>query len=379
MRMKDCLTLRLAALVAAFVLIEWVTGCAMPGAPQPPSLKLPAPVTDLSAVRAGDRVTLSWTMPRRNTDKLELKGHVVARICRREGSAESCQPAGAGFYDPGTAATFSEALPPALVSGKPRPIAYFVELVNRNNRSAGQSNPAWIAAGAVPAPVTGLAATVRKPGVVFSWQKSEAPAAIRLERRRLSAPAKATNTNKMLAPATEPAGQSLLIEPEDDSTTGAAIEPRAIDRTIDFGQIYEYRAQRLVRLEADGHPLELASELSAPLRVEALDLFPPAVPTALAAVATLGDASNAAAHPAIDLSWQPVTDADLAGYILYRSTDNGPWQRISAPEPLIGPAFRDLDVAPGRHYRYAVSSVDQLGHESARSAETSESLPDSAR
>ncbi len=48
-------------------------GCGTPGAPQPPSLNLPAPVEDLSAIRTGDQVALTWTMPRRNTDKTLLK------------------------------------------------------------------------------------------------------------------------------------------------------------------------------------------------------------------------------------------------------------------------------------------------------------------
>src|SRR5581483_1381958 len=61
-----------------------LAGCGMPGAPQPPSLNLPDRVTDLSAVRAGNQVSLTWTMPKRNTDKLLLQGDVQARVCRKE-------------------------------------------------------------------------------------------------------------------------------------------------------------------------------------------------------------------------------------------------------------------------------------------------------
>ena len=64
---------------------------------------------------------------------------------------------------------------------------------------------------------------------------------------------------------------------------------RALDSSIRFGQVYEYRAQRVARVAVEGKTLELASELSAPVRVEALDIFPPAVPTGLAAVATTGE------------------------------------------------------------------------------------------
>jgi fibronectin type 3 domain-containing protein len=118
--------------------------------------------------------------------------------------------------------------------------------------------------------------------------------------------------------------------------------------------------------------LELASEFSAPVRVEAKDIFPPETPTGLAAVATAGEDGAA---PAIDLSWQPVTDADLAGYAVYRREGEAAWQRISTSEPLAPPAFHDTQVQSGHSYRYAVSAIDQGGHESARSAEAVETVP----
>ena len=45
-------------------------GCGTPGAPQPPSLKLPERVTDLAASRFGNRVELHWTTPKKTTDHL---------------------------------------------------------------------------------------------------------------------------------------------------------------------------------------------------------------------------------------------------------------------------------------------------------------------
>src|SRR5262249_37314381 len=63
-----------------------LSGCGTPGAPQPPSLNLPDAVTDLAAVRTGNVVTLTWTMPKRNTDKLLLKGSIAVEICRKRGA-----------------------------------------------------------------------------------------------------------------------------------------------------------------------------------------------------------------------------------------------------------------------------------------------------
>jgi fibronectin type 3 domain-containing protein len=147
---------------------------------------------------------------------------------------------------------------------------------------------------------------------------------------------------------------------------------RALDKEIRFGQTYEYRAQRVARVTVDGQTLELAGELSAPVRVDAIDVFPPAVPTGLAAVATAGENGAGAA---IDLSWQPGTEADLAGYAIYRGEGDAAWARISPAQPVVGPAFHDTQVQPGHMYSYAVSAIDQGGHESARSGEAQETVP----
>src|SRR4029077_3163281 len=52
----------LPAAWCAFVLAA-LCGCGSPGVPLPPSLDLPKPVTDLRAVRKGDKVYLMWTVP----------------------------------------------------------------------------------------------------------------------------------------------------------------------------------------------------------------------------------------------------------------------------------------------------------------------------
>jgi hypothetical protein len=139
-----------------------------------------------------------------------------------------------------------------------------------------------------------------------------------------------------------------------------------------MGERYEYRAQRVSRVDVEGKTLELAGELSAPVDVEAKDVFPPEVPTGLAAVATAGENG---AGPAIDLSWQAELDPALAGFVVYRREGDGEWKRVSPTTPSIAPAFHDANVEPGHTYRYAVSAVDKNGRESARSAEAQETVP----
>ena len=366
----------LRTLIAGLTVALAVAGCGTPGAPLPPSLKLPDPVTNLSATRTGDQVTLAWTMPRKNTDKLLIKAEIPVSICRRERTDVCLSVPVKLSFAPNAKAAFTETLPQDLASGAPRPLTYFVELNNPHGRSAGPSNAAAVLAGEAPAPVAGLSIQLRKEGVVLHWTADESAAqstVVRLHRTLLTTPG-AEPTSKpdaqrgLLAPPKELIEQTLLAD------SGPA-QDRVLDKTIRFGRAYEYRAQRVAQIEVDGKTVELAGPLSAPIRVEAIDTFPPATPSGLAAVAT---AADSAAGPSIDLSWLPVAEADLAGYAVYRreaDATTDAWQRISSAQPVIGPAFHDPKVQPSHTYRYAVTAIDQLGHESPRSAEAEETVP----
>jgi hypothetical protein len=72
-----------------------------------PSLKLPDPVTDLSATRTGNQVSLTWTMPKKNTDKLLLKGNIQCASAARR-VQEACATAGSLQLAPGADGVFSE-------------------------------------------------------------------------------------------------------------------------------------------------------------------------------------------------------------------------------------------------------------------------------
>jgi hypothetical protein len=365
-------------MAAAFGAALGVAGCGMPGAPLPPSLNLPDRVGDLSAVRSGGQVALTWTMPTKNTDKMLLKGNVAVRVCRNEQGAAGCSAVTTVQLAPGASAAFTDSLPAALAAGQPRVLTYFVEISNRKGRSAGLSNGAEILAGEAPAAVAGLRAEMRRNGVLLRWTAAPpdaAPVAVRLDRKLLTPPVKNFAPQETErgphAPPPEPPERTLLIE------AGTATD-RALDKDIRFGESYEYRAQRVARATVDGQTLELAGPLSESVRIDAVNVFPPGVPKGLAAVATAGENG---AEPAIDLSWQADTEADLAGYIVYRrepaaaSESHAGWQRISSAQPVVGPGYHDANVEPGRAYEYAVSAIDQEGHESARSVGAEETAP----
>ena len=348
-------------------------------------------------MRFGDIATLRWTMPKKTTDHLPLAGQIQGPIpvslCLRLKPSGPCQPIGAGAFAAGSEVSMQQTLPTAETTGQPRQLLLFVELRNKAGKSAGLSNSAVVAGGAVPAPVSGLTAEVRASGVALHWDQEspDAPAsAVRLHRTLLTPPTKpagaplpaaptgtAPSTGKTPSPrpsspfsnnASEPVERDLLVDP---AHVPDALEknPGALDSTASFGQVYQYTAQRTISVKIDGQLLELDGQVSAPVKVSVIDIFPPAVPQELAAVA---DAQGIA----IDLSWQPNTEKDLAGYIVYRTEPAATgWQRVSGPQPLPTATFRDTMVQPGRSYRYAVSAIDQTGHESKPSVEAEETMP----
>jgi hypothetical protein len=358
------------ATIAAFAAASALAGCGMPGAPLPPSLNLAVPVNDLSAVRTGGQVALTWTMPAKTTDKVLLKGDITVRVCRNESASTNCSVATTLQLAPKSDASFTDTLPSPLAAGPPRVLNYSVELVNRKGRSAGLSNSAAILAGEAPPAIENLTAQMRKDGVLLRWASAppeSSPVAVRLVRRLLSPPAKKSNQGPLAQPA-EPIEQTLLVE-------SSPLTDHALDNNIRFGQAYEYRAQRVARVAVGGSTLELAGPLSPPVRIDAINVFPPGAPKGLAAVATAGENGSG---PAIDLSWLPGAESDLAGYIVYRrDSADAAWQRISPAQPVVGPGYHDPNVQPGHTYSYAVTAIDQDGLESARSAEASDTVPGS--
>ena len=101
--------------------------------------------------------------------------------------------------------------------------------------------------------------------------------------------------------------------------------------------------------------------------------FPPAVPTGLQAVFL-----RVGQSPFVDLIWSPDTEADLAGYNVYRREENGEPAKLTS-EPVKAPASRDRNEQSGKQYFYSVSAVDVRGNESARSEEASERVPRSGK
>src|ERR1700677_3278692 len=149
----------LLALSVALLLARTMIACGAPAAPLPPSLNLPTPVLNLSAIRIGNSVRLYWSMPTRTTDKVVLRHPITVQVCRAVES-NPCADVASVTLKPGGAGEYADSLPANLAQGPGRLLRYQVALINHAGKSAGPSNTAYSAAGTSPAAVSGLTGQV---------------------------------------------------------------------------------------------------------------------------------------------------------------------------------------------------------------------------
>ncbi|HZY64098.1 MAG TPA: hypothetical protein VFE38_16390 [Edaphobacter sp.] len=352
-------------LTVASGFIFLLSGCASPGPARPPSLQLPQAVTDLSAEREGDHVLLRWTTPEKTTDGLKVQPPLTAEICS-EFHASACTTVMRLGVRPG-ASEVTLSLPQNQASGPAALLAYRIQILNKNGRSAGQSAPAFSIAGAAPPVVESLRGAAAREGAVLEWKPQPGRATVELERTLVQAQqptAKKANAKKPLQ-LTPTAPVKVRLQAGGTTDSGGTFDP-----TAQRGETYRYTAQRVRVVTLDGHTLRLRSAPSIAITVVMRDTFPPKAPTGLAAVP--GD------H-AIDLSWDPNTEPDLTGYLVYRQhvsangTDVGPRTQLT-PAPVPAPAFSDRTAQVGETYSYRVVAVDAAGNQSSASAEVQELL-----
>ena len=347
-----------------------MTACGATGGPKPPSLDLPKPVDDLRAVRKGNSAYLTWQVPRNNTDELAIRNLGDTLICRNPGATiRDCQhPVGASspasvtalqkYNKPSNAApvnaSYVDSVPGALLEDNPAAqLSYSVEVANTRGRNAGLSNVVQVPAVRVVSPPADFKAQVTSEGVMLSWQP-------------VSTPAEVSGLSYIYRFYRQPEGSNnaLAIGELPISAT------QFVDHSFEWQKKYSYRATVVTLITQPGKPdTQVEGEDTAMMEVAANDVFPPSAPTGLQAVF-----SGAGQKPFVDLIWTPDSEADLAGYILYRHEEGQPPQRLNA-DPVKTPAYRDEKVDSGKRYFYSVSAIDLRGNESTRSEEATEQVP----
>jgi len=231
-----------------------------------------------------------------------------------------------------------------------------VQVLNRDHRAAGLSNQVRVSlAHTLPAP-RDFQASVAKEGIVLSWT-GDAISPVPADMHYVYRIYRRVGGSSELALAGE---------------TRADIETKftITDVNIEWEKTYYYRAEAVTVVQRPNtSKLEVEGDDSAEIGIVAHDVFPPVAPSELQAVF-----SGPGQKAFIDLVWAPLSEADLAGYSVYRHEEGTSPVKLNG-ELVKPPAYRDEDVMSGKKYFYSVSAVDIHGNESGRSEEASETVP----
>lgn len=342
-----------------------LAGCGTPGAPQPPSLNIPKPVNDLQAVRKGNEVNLAWTSPKDTTDNALVRKQGKMLVSRKlfgpSAPFQTWQVVGEVELEP---ALKREKPAPAAASDSLSGIApggdfavYTVLSQNNLGKAAGPSNQASVPLVPTLPPPAHVTAVPVPLGVSISWDQAWPPENL----THLTAQF-AYRINRREEGST---GAPTLVK-----QVGAGNEAMAlVDTSIEWQKRYEYWITPITIWQGAGKKGVVEGADSLIVSVFADDKFPPAIPAGLQAVY-----SGLAGQSFIDLSWTANSEPDLAGYNVYRHSENEPPVKVNS-ELIKLPAFQDKTVKPGTKYFYSVSAVDLRGNESGKSAEATESVP----
>jgi hypothetical protein len=169
------------------------------------------------------------------------------------------------------------------------------------------------------------------------------------------------------AAVAEPLAYEVLRAPGPDApaevVTPAPLEATTfLDRGLETDRTYHY-AVRAVRRQGS---TIVRGQASARVAATPRDTSPPSPPTDLVVTP---------APDGVHVGWRPSPEPDVAGYVVYRATADGPFERVGAADAP-RTVFLDRDPPPGS-LRYAVTAVDGAGrpNESARSREVRVALP----
>lgn len=382
----------LGKFLALSALCLLLAGCAQTGPPLPPSLELPKPPADLRASRKGNRVTLTWSEPTLTTDRQSVRYLGPTQVCRSlDPEIATCgNPAATLPAPPVTAPSraakkMAAAKPATEKSNSPRPapqvyvdtlpesllredasaeITYAVEILNRNARSAGLSNRVHVPAAATLPPPGDLTAQLTGDGVTLHWTSAGESRTVPSIEHRYRIYRRDETSGKDVA-----AGEVPLGDPGPAHFTDSGFE---------WEKTYLYRVTAVTILKRPDSEEQIEGDDTPPVRVVAHDVFPPSVPSGLQAAY-----SGEGQKPFIDLIWAPVTNADLAGYNVFRSERPSDEAGAALAEPMVklnsdlvkSPSYRDSAVASGKTYTYSVSAVDVRGNESRHSETTREPVP----
>jgi hypothetical protein len=240
------------------------------------------------------------------------------------------------------------------LAGESTKLRYAVRYVNAAGQRAAFSNFLSIepAARIAQAP-SSLQAKVEESGITLNWQ----PPAANIDG---STPVNLLGYNVYRMDESQSDINPTLLNTT--PMTGTTYT----DKNFEFDNSYRY-VVRSVSLGTEGAQVESLNSNTVP--VSPRDTFPPSAPGNLSAVAAPGR---------ISIFFPANPEPDVAGYFVYRSTDeNLPkdrWTKLNST-PLTRTTFQDDNVESGKRYFYYIKAIDKAGNISEPSDVVSEVVP----
>ncbi len=348
-------------LPGGLLLLLLTSACGKIGEPLPPLIRIPQPVADLTARQQGAEVILGWTLPHLNTDgsrATTLASMEIYRAIREPSPDAGAAPAleesdlwrvlqsepARGREERRNLRDLLEGRDLAEVLG--REFSYAVKVFNGKGQTAGLSNIATLRLQPVPQPPGRPGLNPAETFVEISW----APAAANIDG---SPVASGVSFNLYRgSPGGIPAGRPLNPTP----VPGTSYR----DGSARLGETYAYRVRAVletVRGRVESRDSEEASLFHR-------DLYPPQPPRQLTLVA---------GREFLSLAWFPNSEADLAGYHVFRRQGRGDFQRLTATVTQ-RTSHEDRDLRKGPVYSYRVTAVDRAGNQSSYSNVVSDTL-----
>jgi hypothetical protein len=311
-------------------------GCGYIGSPLPPALNIPEKVAIVNAAQHGGQLVVGFVITGKTTDGLVLRR--VRSIDLRIGPPASSMDVWAKGAQPIPVEEpkidgFELRVPVAGWENKDVVVA--VRAVGPTGRAGAWSEPLSLHVVAAPG-VPVIAIAPGPDGVALSWPRDKAAAGTkwRIYRQR-----KGEEQSVAIAEVTEPHFVDPITEEDAELT---------------------YQVQTL---EPAGKGVA-ESERSKAVSITYKDVFPPATPGGLAAIAGVGS---------IELAWDPNHEPDLRGYQVYRAEAGGALAKLGAVTGEV--TFSDGKIEHAKRYVYAVSAVDKQGNESKLSATVEVTAP----
>lgn len=355
-----------------------VAGCGAPGEPVPPSPPVAVTITDLVAHQAGNGAQLTFTMPVRSVtgDRLTVSPaiEILRGSSRPDGSpdiktlhvVDTIPGSLVSKYIVGEKFQFTDPVSPAEIRSQETTAArgsliYAVRTRLTQKRASANSNVVSLKFVSVPEPISSIQIHITEPAIELSWAPVSrafagdavgvTPDHYNIYRAELN-DADAEIARRDISQLNLNANLHLLACTPDASFS---------DKPFEFDKTYMYTVRSVVIVNSTN----IESSDSAPAIVSPKDTFPPATPQTVSAAVLPGEAEGSFV---VDLSWSINSEADFAGYRVYRSEQEGARGQLVTPDLLPTPSYRDTSLQPSHRYWYSVAAVDRAGNESPPSS-----------